>query len=274
MQATAQPEVSDRGFFLDLACVVLISVGICLWSQHVSVMTFLVSAILGLRLALFARLPREQRDLSLAGELVFFGVCIVLGAANDWNSVTRHRIYDYTVPVYFPELSRVPIWMLLYWGMILRLVSSLFRWARLRLPAAESAVYLGRRVTRRTGLRVGVMLALVLVTRQTIYRLYLDPVLSWLPFLLGIVCLVVLLRPDARRLAVLAVFGSVGPAVEVLYIQVGQLHAYHLGLLWGVPVWIALWWVLSAAIWGEISGRVVEALNRAHWSAALGDSAA
>ncbi len=268
MNNLSQPRVSDRGFALDLASVALISVGICLWSQRLSVMTLGVGAVLALRLVVFARLPREQRDLSLLGELVFCSMCTLLGAVNDWNSVTRHRIYDYTVPVYFPELSRVPIWMLLYWGLILRLVSSLFRWSRLRLSPASNAVHLGRHVTRHVGVRIGVMLALVIITRQTIYRLYLDPVFSWLPFALGIVGLLILLRPDARRLAVLAVFGTLGPAVEVLYIQVGQLHAYHLGWIWGVPVWIALWWVLSAAIWGEISGRIVGLLGGPSWLSA------
>ena len=262
MTAPTQTGVSDRGFATDVFCVMVISVGICLWSQEPGAMTLLVCATLGLRLWLFSRIPRKERDLSVAAELLFFGLCTLLGAANDWNSVTRHRIYDYTTPVYFPELSQVPIWMLLYWGLILRLVSSLFRWTRLRLPPLSNAVHLGRTPRHSSVLRIGLLLCLVLITRQTIYRLYLDPVLSWLPFLVGIGCWLLLVRPSARQLTVLAVFGSVGPAVEVLYIQVGRLHAYHLGVLWGVPVWIALWWILSAAIWGELSARIVAQLVR------------
>jgi hypothetical protein len=257
-----RPGVSDRAFALDLGCVFVISVGICLLSKQLDAMTFLVGAALGLRLWLYARIPRQGRDLSVGAELLFFALCTVLGAANDWNSVTRHRIYDYTVPVYFPEWSRVPIWMLLFWGMILRLVSSLFRWIRLQLTPPPNTVHLGGAPLRSTALRLAVLLLLVLITRQTIYRLYLDPVLSWVPFLLGIACMLLLLRPDVRRVIVLAVFGCVGPAVEVLYIQIGQLHAYHLGVLWGVPVWIALWWILSAAVWGEISARIVTWLAR------------
>ena len=44
-----------------------------------------------------------------------------------------------------------------------------------------------------------------------------------------------------------------GPAVEIAYIQLGGLHRYQLGWLGGVPMWIALWWVLAILIWDDLS---------------------
>lgn len=255
--AARAPSVGDRQFLLDSACVALSSVAICAFSQQLATMTLITLGILVGRLALFAKLPAAERDLSPRQEGLFFAVCTLLGAVNDWNSVTRHRIYDYTVPVELPELSLIPLWMLLYWGLILRYVSSLFRWSRLAIPAARDALVWRRPLPGGVLLRVGLMLAVVLATRQAIYRTYLDPLWSWLPFALAIAVCLLLLRPERRRLWVLVAFASLGPAVEVLYIQVGNLHAYHLGWLFGVPLWIALWWVLAALIWGELSARML-----------------
>ncbi|MEZ4224274.1 MAG: hypothetical protein R3B13_25215 [Polyangiaceae bacterium] len=233
------------------------SAAICVGSQHLTAMTIVTAVVIGARLALFATLPAKRRDHSLRAELAFLLLCTVLGAANDWNSVTRHRIYDYTVPVEWPEASLIPVWMLLYWGLILRFVSSLFRWQRLRIAAPRDDAF--GHFAGRSGiaLRIVGMLALVVGTRQAIYRTYMDGLWSWLPFAAALVIGVLLLRPGRRRMLTLVVFGTLGPAVEALYIQVGSLHAYHLGWLSGVPLWIALWWMLSALFWGELSARLL-----------------
>jgi hypothetical protein len=86
-------------------------------------MSVLVTAVIAVRLAIWLELPRAERDLDGAAEVVFFAIGTVVGAVNDWNSVTRHRVYDYGVSTDLPRLSLIPLWMLLYWGLILRFMT-------------------------------------------------------------------------------------------------------------------------------------------------------
>ncbi len=256
--------VDDRAFLVDAGTIVAGSVAICLASDQLALMTALVPALLVVRFLLW-RGP-------LGPELLFFGVCLALGAFNDWNSVVRHRIYDYAVPVYWPELTTIPVWMLLFWGMILRFFATLAGWERLEPGEVRDEVYLGRRVVRSPWLKVGVLLGIIAVTRQLIYRNFDDPILSWLPFAAALLVYAVLLRPDRhdRRLVVIFLLG--GPAVEVLYIQVAGLHQYSLGWLGGVPLWIALWWVLAVLVWKDLAGRIQREIG-AFATARLGPAA-
>lgn len=243
-------QVGDRPFLVDAGAIALISLFICLFSQRLQLMTLLVPAVIALRLLGWLVLPRAERDLDGRAEVALCVLTTALGAFNDWNSVTRHRIYDYTVPTDLPGLSHIPVWMLLYWGLILRFVLTVFHWQRVALPRAPGGAG-----------RAAFLLALVLATRQAIYRLYGHPVLSWLPFLLALGAVLAVVRPDRGRLRLLAVVLVVGPAVEALYIQVGQLHAYRLGWLAGVPLWILLWWGLAAMIWDDLGTRLMDAIE-------------
>ncbi len=222
-------------------------------------MTGLVVSLVAARMIAWACVrgatPRE-----LAGEALFVLLCIGLGGFNDWNSVVRHRIYDYTVP-HHVTWSTIPVWMLVYWGLILRSLATLARWRRLDPPARPSSlVRLGHRRLHRPWLRMIALLLLVLATRQTIYRFYADPWLSWLPFAGAALVYGLLFGFDRhdRRLALAMLLG--GPLIEVLYIQVGGLHRYHLGWLGGVPLWIALWWVVAMLVWKDLSGRILAVL--------------
>ncbi|MFH2005414.1 MAG: hypothetical protein ABI333_02395 [bacterium] len=254
-QTRAVGAVSDPELAVDAALIAAVSLAISLASKRLALMTVLVPALIVARLFAWAWIRRAGARLIL-GELVFLTLCTGLGAFNDWNSVVNHRIYDYTVPHYV-SWSTIPVWMLLFWGMILRFLAALARWHRLDPPPQPSNdVRLGRLVLTHPWLRVAVLLVLVAATRQTIYRFYLDPVLSWLPFALAVVAYEALFGLDRhdRRLAALMLIG--GPLIEILYIQVGDLHRYHLGWLGGVPVWIALWWVVAILVWKDLSARI------------------
>ena len=241
-------QTTDRALAVDAAAIVALSVAICLASQRLAVMDAWVPAVIAARFVAWRLLPAAERGHGLVAELGWFGACLVVGAGNDWNSVTRHRIYAYGVPLERPELSLVPLWMLACWGMILRCVVSPIRWRRLALPPPRALS---------PWLAIPFLLALVVVTRQAIYRSYDDPVWSWLPFALALAAAGVVLRPDRRRLALLAGVAVAGPVVELLYIQIGQLHAYRLGWLGGVPLWIVLWWVLAVGILEQLLARVL-----------------
>ena len=246
--------VSDGEFAADVATIVVVSVLICTSAHDLALMTSAVPLVLALRLACWGWL-RGWRG--LWPELAFFAVCTLLGGFNDWNSVVRYRIYDYHVPHHFPELSTIPLWMLLYWGMILRFFVSIATWSGLDAGSQpRNQVRLGTVFAERPALKVGLQLALVLGTRQVIYRTFDDPVWSWAPFaVVGLVYLALfgLDRSEARLAGIVVVLG---PLVEVLYIHVGELHSYSLGWLGGVPLWLALWWVLAVLIWKDLGRRL------------------
>ena len=260
-RTAAVSPVSDRGFAIDAAAIGVISVAIAVSADRLAFMTALVPSVIAARFALWLALPRAERG-SVRAELIFFAGCTALGAFNDWSSVVRHGIYDYGVPVYFPDATTIPVWMLLYWGLVLRFLATLFRWQRFDpSPAPRTGAWLLRTIERPL-LRVAALLVLVVVTRQLIYRLYDHPVMSWLPFAVALVVYAVVFRPDRREQSFAALFAIGGPLVEIAYIQLGGLHHYHLGWLGGVPVWIALWWVLSALIWRDLSLRAQTYLSR------------
>jgi|GEM_PF-1740383 len=252
------PETSDQVFLLDAAVIIVVSVAICFASQYLVFMSIWVPALVLLRCVIFGRLSEEKRPHSIRIELLFLFVCTILGGFNDWNSVVHHRIYDYRAPVFFQKWSSIPIWMLLYWGMILRFLVSLFRWHRLTPPKkAKNDLWIGRMHFQHPWLRVLVLLMMVLATRQCIYRFYTDPWLSWLPFAMGLLVYMILFRPARYEWGLWGLFLLGGPGIEILYIQVGGLHYYHLGWIGGVPLWIGLWWLLVVPIWNDLSGRIL-----------------
>jgi hypothetical protein len=254
--------VSDRGFVIDASAIVAVSAGICLASDRLAVMTALVPAVIAARFAMWIQLPKEERG-TVWGELAFFALCTAIGAFNDWNSVVRHEVYTYTAPHYFPDLSTIPLWMLLFWGMILRFLATLFQWRRLGPPPQpKNELHLAHHVVHRSWAKVAAQLMIVVVTRQLIYRWYGDPVLSWIPFIAALALFVLLFRPDRHDRLLIGVFAVGGPAVEALYIQLGELHQYELGWLAGVPLWIGLWWILAALIWKDLSNRLQLVLAR------------
>lgn len=256
------PVTSDRAVAIDLVACAAVSIAICVASDRLLAMSVFVPLVLAARFVIWRSLAADEGVASPRAEAAFLGVCTVLGAANDWNSVVRHHIYDYDVPVYFPELGSIPLWMLLYWGLIVRSMATLSGWTRLSpLRASDDTVRLPWGWRESALMKVAIEVLLVVGTRQCIYRWYLDPLWSWLPFALAI-GLYVMLFPRRRGELVLGGIVLVGgPAIEVLYIHVGRLHHYHLGWLGGVPLWIALWWVLAVWVWSDIAPRLLRYLD-------------
>ncbi len=171
-------------------------------------------------------------------------------------------VYAYTVPTWIPVPGAPPVWMLLFWGLILRFVASLAAWPGLG-PSdhRRSGVGLPGHRLDSAATRLALMGALVLATRQACFRWFDDPLGSWLPFALAAALWVALIGLDAhdRRLAGLAL--TLGTLTEVAYIQLGGLHRYEIGVVGGVPLWIVLWWPIAVLVWKEIGGVIHDTIR-------------
>jgi len=253
----AVPATSAAELAVDGVAIVVVSVGICVAAQNLVAMTVLVPVVWVVRTLAWLRV-RPASAHRLAAEILFSSMCTVFGGFNDWNSVDGHHIYDYSVPTDLAGVSSLPVWMLLYWGLILRFLATLVLAAGLGSdPLPRNEVHLGLYTSTRAWVKIGAQLALVVATRQAIYRTYLDPVLSWLPFLVAALVHFALFGWDHRDRRLVALALTIGPLIEILYIQVGGLHHYHLGWLGGVPVWIILWWAVAVLIWRDLAPRLL-----------------
>ncbi len=251
--------VTDAEVAVDALAIAAVSVLICTSSESLSLMSLAVPVVLLARLAGWAWL-RPGRPMLV--ELAFLSLCTLLGGFNDWSSVDRHQIYAYHAPHYFPDVSTIPLWMLLYWGLILRFFVTVATWRRLDAGAIPRDQVLG---VDRPRLRVGLQLLLVGLTRQVIYQTYADPIWSWVPFLAAGLIYIGLFGLDRAEAQLVGIVLVVGPLIEVLYIQVAGLYAYSLGWLGGVPLWLVLWWMLAVLIWKDIGRRIELGLTRALW---------
>ena len=242
---------SNRLVAVDAAAIVIASAAICLFSRQLLLMTILIPALFLARCSLVAALSKRE-GVNLKAEFLFLAICVVLGAFNDWNSVDRQGIYRYTVPHYF-GFSTIPIWMLLFWGLILRFIARLSRWEKLGPPdgANNRVAFIESKA-----LKVAVELLLVLATRLSIFRCWDDPLWSWLPFLLALAVFGLLCSPTKHDFKLLLIFSVGGPLIEIAYIQLGGLHEYDLGWIGGVPLWIALWWLLAVLVWKDLAIRI------------------
>jgi hypothetical protein len=242
---------SNRLVGVDAAVIVIASAAICLFSRQLLLMTILVPALFLARCALVVALSRRE-GVNLKAEFLFLAICVVLGAFNDWNSVDRQGIYRYTVPHYF-GFSTIPLWMLLFWGLILRFIARLARWEKLSPPETAN----NRVVSVESGiLKVAVELLLILATRLFIFRFWDDPLWSWLPFLLALAIFLLVCSPTRHDFKLLLIFLLGGPLIEIAYIQLGGLHEYDLGWFGGVPLWIVLWWLLAVLVWKDLAIRI------------------
>lgn len=245
-------------FAVDLVALGVGSWLICRAATDLPAMSIAMAGLIGIRTIMAGWLVRREGG-RVVDELLVFLICMLIGAFNDWNTVVRHGIYRYAVPVYWPQWSTIPVWMLAYWGIILRAMAGLFI-----VVAGETSdrVQWGRWRRDHAGARLGIQLGLVAVARQAIVAWWWHPILSWAVPLIALVVRIVVVPPTRRELLALGVLLAVGPAVESLYILVAGLHVYALGWLGGVPLWIVVWWALGGSTWGELAVRGLSRTRR------------
>lgn len=249
--------ISTPQLAVDAAAVAAVSAGVLALADRPAVMWLLLVAVL---LARFAAFRATHPDRSLAAEVAFFALCTVVGAVNDLNTVVAHGVYRYEATAELPTVSSIPLWMLVFWGLILRFVFAITRWRALGPPEVPARRVLGR---AGRGRQLVLLVCIVVSTRLALYAWYAHPIASWLPFLAGLAVFALAGRADRHdaRLAGLALVA--GPIAEALFIEVGGLHAYALGWLFGVPLWIVLWWALAIWIWKDVGAWAYAGLERA-----------
>lgn len=247
-------EVKAHEVVADFIAVIVISALILLSVDNEMIMSVVVASVVVWRNLIY---PLIKKD-SLSSSLVFYIICVLLGGFNDWRSVDVKKIYEYHAPTSFPDFSSIPLWMYLYWGIILCLMSRLGRWnwGRSYVNSDELLPWFKKGLTSPVMKILGQLL-LIFITRQTIYTNYLDPFYSWFPFVVAIVAYVIVFRVNVQDILFFFTAIILGTIVESAYITLANLHFYHLGIIYGVPVWITLWWGLSVLIWRDLSYRIL-----------------
>ncbi len=249
--------ISTPQLAVDAVAVAAVSVGVLVAADRPTVMWLLLAAVLLARFALFRA---THPDRALAAEVAFFALCTVVGAVNDLNTVVVHGVYRYTAAAELPTVSSIPLWMLVFWGLILRFVFALTRWRALGPPEVPARRVLGRAGRGRQSI---LLVCVVVATRLALYAWYAHPIASWLPFALGFALFALAGGADRHDAKLAALALVVGPIVEALFIRIGGLHEYALGWWFGVPVWIVLWWALATWIWKDLGAWAYAGIERA-----------
>jgi hypothetical protein len=199
--------------------------------------TYLMSAVIaGLVIVRFLFCYRK-------GDLIFFFLGFTLGAGNDLLSMYKH-VYYY-LPA--PDISRLPIpmWMFLFWGEIFVFFRKLMRWGP----------FLGEPPQKVIDQPLFLDLLIVLLYRLIIYRLASR---FWVPdaIFATILVLRLLVSPPAKNERWLMLTMLVlGPAYEIWLIHCG-LYVYQTGFLWGMPIWLIIYWVFIVRLLKAVYDRV------------------
>jgi len=204
--------------------------------------TYLMSAVmLGIIIFRFVFCYRK-------GDLIFFFLGFVLGGGNDLISMYK-KVYAY-LPAPDISLLPIPMWVLLFWGLIFVFFRKLMRFGP----------FLGeppKRLIDQPLLLDGLILV---IYRMIIYR---TADRFWLPDALFAAILVLRLLvsvPSKNERRLMLTMLVLGPAYEIWLIHCG-LYVYQTGFFYGMPLWLIVYWVfvirLLKAIFDRIETRVV-----------------
>lgn len=227
---------STGGEVLSEAAVLLISAGLIYFFAH---KTYLMSAIMAGVMALrFIVLNRR-------GDWIFFLIGLVVGGGNDLLSMYK-GVYAYLPPHDILDLP-IPVWMLFFWGEIFVFFRKLMRSG----PFGGGS----RPFEKMIDLPLALDLVVVISYRMIIYRTASQ---HWLPDALFAAILIVrlLLAPPKiyeRKLMLLMLM--LGPLYEIILIH-SRLYLYQTGVVFGMPLWLIIYWVFVVRFLKAIFDRV------------------
>jgi hypothetical protein len=211
---------TTRELIAEAAVMFVTAGGVAMFGTHPTRMPMFIAALLAARFALLYR----------RGDLFVFIMGILLGGGSDCLSVAN-GVYRYTPPTLLPW--PIPMWMVVFWGEAFLFFRRLMRY---RPFLADNAA------THGLDLPLVLDLLMLIPLKRMLYAWAAVP---WLPDTVFAAALLVryLLappRPHERRL--LLTILVLGPFYEILLIAAG-LYQYHHGIVFGMPVWLIVYWV-------------------------------
>lgn len=225
-----------------------------LWGEA-AVMAAAAAAIFGvgqdtprMSWAMFFILAARFFLLSRRGDWLFFLLGFLLGGGNDLLSMWK-GVYRYTPPTSLPV--PIPVWMLFFWGEIFVAFRKVMRFGLFCGPEERPA--------RLVDLPLALDLVLAVIYRMIIYRTASQP---WVPDALyaSLLILRLLLLPPLphERKLMLAMLAA-GPFYEIVLITAG-LYEYQTGVLFGLPLWLIIYWAFIIRALKAVFERVEYAL--------------
>jgi len=182
--------------------------------------------------------------LNRKGDWIFFLLGLFLGGGNDLISMYK-GVYYY-LPGTFLSLP-IPAWMLLFWGEIFIFFRKLCRFGPFigELPGFRRLI----------DLPLALDFLVAIIYRMVIYRLASR---SWLPdaIFAGILIIRLLLAPpktNERKLMLTILI--LGPLYEIFLIRSG-LYVYQTGVVFGMPLWLIVYWVFIIRFLKAVFDRV------------------
>lgn len=232
--ASGAYETTGRELGLEVAAMAAAVVAVFFLGQKTELMSAVIAAFIISRFLLLNR----------RGDWMFFLIGLFLGGGNDLLSMWK-GVYRYTPPTILPV--PIPIWVLFFWGQVFVSFRKLMRFGPFRGPDEPPA--------RLLDLPLGLDLTVAVIYRMIIYRTAGAP---WLPDAIFAALLIVRLllippRPHERKLMIAMLI--IGPAYEILLIA-GGLYQYQTGVLFGMPLWLIIYWVFIIRALKAVFDRV------------------
>ena len=181
--------------------------------------------------------------LNRRGDWVFFLIGLVVGGGNDLLSMYK-GVYAYAAPTALPV--PIPLWMVIFWGQIFLSFRKLMRYGQFLGPDLKPPLI---------DLPLALDLVVVVAYRMIIYRTASVP---WLPDALFAAILIVRLLvapPTDNERRIMVAMLIIGPVYEIILIAAG-LYKYQTGVLFGMPLWLIVYWVFVVRLLKAVFDRV------------------
>jgi hypothetical protein len=233
---TTKSYQASAGEMLSEAAVLLVAAGFIYFLAHKTyAMSAVMASILILRFLLLNR----------RGDYVFFLIGLMAGGGNDLLSMYK-GVYAYLPPHDFTDLP-IPAWMLFFWGEVFIFFRKLMRFGP----------FLGKSgcITKWIDWPLAMDLVVVIGYRMLIYRTASH---AWLPDALFAAILVVrllLVPPKSNERKLMLIMLLLGPLYEIILIAAG-LYRYQTGVVFGMPLWLIVYWVFVVRFLKAIFDRV------------------
>lgn len=232
-QASTKELLAEAAVLLTVAGVVVPA------GQNTLFMTGFIALLLAARFALLYR----------RGDILIFLLGLVLGGGNDLLSMWQ-GVYRYTPPTLLPV--PIPGWMLVFWGEAFLFFRRLMRFR----PFVDDAT-----VTRVIDTPLALDLLMVIPLKRMLYRCAGMP---WVPdviFACALLLRYLIAPPQPHERRLLLTILLLGPFYEALLIA-GGLYIYQHGVVFGMPVWLIVYWLYIFRVLKAIIDRIELRLAR------------